>query len=614
MQHVSSKSLVLILLGASTAVTGCPTPPTPTDAPIASDVRASGDTPTPLVLDAFAPPDAFREGPPVLYNESPLNDMALATQALAALGYGTTPPADRSCSECHSITRRRMRAWSVEAQRLRADCLPDSAAASDTAAAEAVACIHANDVHRASNVGIFASGATNAFFSEVFNRGAGATAAAQRADFLERAAMPMQDRPALTQAQYDIVATWFMRGVPALDTVVPPDTRPRDCTPFISPEVITHVESMRTTGWTARNREAGILMHGCAGAASPLGCFATTTRARDTTYGANWDIDATSNLRVLFTVPFSSSYWTRSSVDGRYFALGGGRGSSHTVDLQTGVTMTINNASYDPGFFPDNSAFVWPGRVCEQSLLATNATITLREAQCSNVDFGLYEHVGVGLAGGDYWIVNGEFENDDGGHRLQTEDVPLDFSAVSSQTFTRILNTGAGFTAAGSDAARTPYGGDAVITPSSTHVMTRVGGAATGPVGYSFYRINATTSPSLSVTLDEVASYCTPGNKPGFSLDERYMAIHHYIGADDAVSLGFTGPDDPGFAPYRLFGASNIYLIDLTTGISRRVTNMGPGQYALFPHFRSDGWMYFLVRQGGRASGEYIVASDAALR
>ncbi len=39
---------------------------------------------------------------------------------------------------------------------------------------------------------------------------------------------------------------------------------------------------------------------------------------------------------------------------------------------------------------------------------------------------------------------------------------------------------------------------------------------------------------------------------------------------------------------------------------------MGPGQYALFPHFRSDGWLYFLVRTTG-STGEHIVASDVAM-
>ena len=613
MQHASSKSLVLLLLGASAAAAGCPTNPVTTDSGTTPDSAIQADAPGP-VPDAYAPPDANTMGRPVLYNESSLADMQLATQALAALGYGTSAPADRSCSECHSITRRRMRAWSSEAQRIRADCLSDDALTSDTAAADVVACLHATGNYRAGNAGIFAAGATNAWFSHVFEHGAGAMAATERAAFLEMAAQPMQGRTALTPAQFDIIATWFMRGVPALDAVVPPDTRPRDCTPYVSTEVATHVEAMRTTGWTARNREAGILMFGCEGAASPRDCLATETRARDTTYGATWDMDATSNLRVLHTTTYSSSYWTRSSVDGRYVSQGGGGMSSYTIDLQTGVTMRVRSP-YDPGFFPDNSAFIWPGHVCSQSMLSANpAMITFGESQCSNVEFGLYEHVGVALAGGDFWIVNGEFENDDGGDRVQRQDVPLDFSAVSAQTFTRVINTGSGFTHSGSAAARTPYGADAVITPSSTHVITRVGGAATGPIGYNLYRINATTSPRVSVTLDEVASYCTPGNKPGFSLDERYMAIHHYIGDEDAVSLGFTGPDDPGFAPYRMYGASNIYLIDMTTGVSRRVTNMGPGQYALYPHFRSDGWMYFIVRQGGRGTGEFIVASDAALR
>jgi len=39
---------------------------------------------------------------------------------------------------------------------------------------------------------------------------------------------------------------------------------------------------------------------------------------------------------------------------------------------------------------------------------------------------------------------------------------------------------------------------------------------------------------------------------------------------------------------------------------------MQPGQYALYPHFRSDGWIYFLVRDKNNGK-EHAVASDAAL-
>ena len=42
---------------------------------------------------------------------------------------------------------------------------------------------------------------------------------------------------------------------------------------------------------------------------------------------------------------------------------------------------------------------------------------------------------------------------------------------------------------------------------------------------------------------------------------------------------------------------------------------MKPGQFALFPHFRSDGWLYFIVRDASGASKtEVIAASDWAIR
>ena len=60
-----------------------------------------------------------------------------------------------------------------------------------------------------------------------------------------------------------------------------------------------------------------------------------------------------------------------------------------------------------------------------------------------------------------------------------------------------------------------------------------------------------------------------------------------------------------------LFGAPPIRVV---TGDQRRITNMRPGQYAFFPHFRSDGWIYFIVRDIERTTaGEYMVAANAAL-
>ena len=89
------------------------------------------------------------------------------------------------------------------------------------------------------------------------------------------------------------------------------------------------------------------------------------------------------------------------------------------------------------------------------------------------------------------------------------------------------------------------------------------------------------------------------------------MVFHHYVVDADAVDLGFSSANDTGFADYQEVGSSNLYLVDLTTGDSRRLTNMPAGQYALFPHFRSDGWIYFVVRT--LENEEYFVATDAAL-
>lgn len=44
-----------------------------------------------------------------------------------------------------------------------------------------------------------------------------------------------------------------------------------------------------------------------------------------------------------------------------------------------------------------------------------------------------------------------------------------------------------------------------------------------------------------------------------------------------------------------------------------RVTNMPKGMYALYPSWRSDGWVYFLVRdRRNGAQPDYVAATNAA--
>jgi hypothetical protein len=102
------------------------------------------------------------------------------------------------------------------------------------------------------------------------------------------------------------------------------------------------------------------------------------------------------------------------------------------------------------------------------------------------------------------------------------------------------------------------------------------------------------------------------GAKPAISFDEKFFVTHHYIGPNDWQELGYASANDAGFQALLQKGTANIYMTNIVTGARTRITNMKPGQYAIFPHWRSDGWIYFLVRDKN-TNKEYAVASDAAL-
>lgn len=405
-------------------------------------------------------------------------------------------------------------------------------------------------------------------------------------------------------------------GLPRVDGSLPPaDAPPGSCVEQVSPEVAAHVTEMSASGWIVRNRTAGIMMHGCAGATRPQDCLRNAPLASGTTFGVNWDPPALPNarMRMLFTSNYRTAFWSRSSADGRFVGHG-----NRIVDL-TGPRVITTAAQYDPGFFPDNSGFFYHGsagpRACQQSLLTTGTPtmITLMEAQCTRTGgVGLYQHHAVSLGGEDYYTIYGRYTSDDGGHAPTLSNPAAGFGAGERLNVAVMANTGAGFTVSGTGSVATPMEADAIISPSGRLLLTRLGGPS-GQTAFVLRRLNVTrTGSAVSVTAPVLARYCHAGAKGSISFDERWFVYHRYVVPADAVELGFTGPDDPAFAAYRTRGAANSYLIDLRTGARTRITNMQPGQYALFPHFRSDGWIYIIVRTAG-TTAEHVVASDAAL-
>lgn len=565
--------------------------------------------------------DAGPEPAPVFRNPVDLEDTALATEALRLMG-AAPAGGHGSCSGCHGITRQQIRDWHSLSQAAFSSCFTDLEPATQEDAMAVVDCLRGTgDIpYHPTNIGVFSTAARLPWFAYIFRRAYGESWLEEYFAFTRRAEMPPMRTP-FRQGEFDIIAEWFLRGVPELETALSVDPAPTECTPWISPAVSSHVSEMALAGWAATNEANGILMHGCAGTTDPRDCLAAAPLASESAIGAGWDVIPGAKTRLLHTTSYRSAFWTRSSADGRFVGHGGGPsggGRSSIIDLQDDRVIGVD-ASYDPGFFPDNSGFMFMGGggVCEQNVLTTGAPteITFDEPQCSsNSMVGLYEHVGASLDGGDYWAVHGQFTSDNGGHSRTRTDPRAGFTRSAITELTRMINVGAGFEQDRTFAFNTPYEGDAAISPSSRLLVSRLGDPEGKQLGFVLRRIETTRDgDGITITMPEIARYCLTGGKPAFSYDERWLITHHYVGDNDAdaIELGFTGADDPGYLPYRTEGAANVYVVDLRTGEKTRLTHMQPGQYALFPHFRSDGWIYFIVRTAG-GSYEHVAATDAA--
>jgi hypothetical protein len=154
------------------------------------------------------------------------------------------------------------------------------------------------------------------------------------------------------------------------------------------------------------------------------------------------------------------------------------------------------------------------------------------------------------------------------------------------------------------------------MSPSSELVIGRLAGeGADGEpkhLGYQLFRPESTQeNGNFSVRLEEVGTICHRGLKGQFSFDEAWYVTYDPTKIEDFSELGYSSPEDPEFKALIEQGSSDIFLSNLQTGHQVRITRMGPGQRAMFPHFRSDGWIYFMVKN---PNGErLIVASDAAI-
>jgi hypothetical protein len=554
------------------------------------------ELPTEQVLDVGELPEVDLTGP----------DLAL--EALKVLGANVSDTTDercdgdesscasRRCAECHSVSKGGLRHWldltkrSLDRCKLKLD--PTDMTAEE--ALEAVQCLRArpedpNSVFAADKLGILTTGARYGYFRKLFQKAFGETEwLRQYISFKGRVGMPKGTYSALNEREYAVVLKWFESQLADIDAVIQDPPAPTTCESFVDTEAMgRHINEMTFEGWGAINRENGIRMFGCE-SEDARDCFKGGYPDRSSEWGAG-----KGSLREVIELQFKTSFWTRSSADGRFIANGGGAtGGSTVTDMIRNRDIKVK-ASYDPGFFPDNSGFIYQGGgtgICSQSMLETAEEITFEEEGCIRAtNINLYQHVARGLNGGDYFIINSQFTSDSGRGRSLRNPV-AHFGAAATMKFSPMIFNGTTYEQLRPVIVDSPFEGDSVLSPSGKLVISRLAGGPDGnSLGYVIREVVATrTGDSYSIDISKVmARICIPGAKANISFDERFVSTHQYDG-----------------------DRSIIVMVDMLTGTEHLIADVPPGVKALFPHFRSDNWLYFLVRDGDK---EYVLASDYAV-
>jgi hypothetical protein len=583
--------------------------------------------------------------------DSALGDADLATKALAILG-AKVPNAQQQCNRCHDVNTATLTKWAGDYKTTLA-FLSDESKSKD----ERINYLRRDPADPTSTfapakLGFLTAGTHFGGSASVDKTRTPATHAHAQlltklfdgkddefAKFRANTLMPIEaEYDRLSASEYNAIATWLDKGMPKLKDLLQEEARPTTCTDDFT-QLKAHASEMKTKSWASVNKDNRVPMFACDAGAKPADCFKQTFEGKEIfadsatkDYGKGWAQDG-STVRVLRELAYHTFYWTRTSADGRFVANGmSGGGSDGAVIADLGALLSAGgpktrdiaaSAKYDPDFWPDNKGFMFQGTpnggvFCAQSLLTNPATtrISFNEPQCSKLDtIGLYQTVGQRIGDNsvaDHFVVNGKFASDNPGQTASDHDLEPTFGpdakAIIRVMFAQGNDAESGYQVKQSVELNTPFEGDIMMSRSSTLLGARVAGEH-GQLGYQVRQVTGTfVDNGYRFTLKPIGRICMAGNKANFSFDERFLVTHHYLTRADFAS-------DAEFATYKDKGGSDIFITDFVTGKKQRITHMNPGQFAIFPHFRSDGWLYFMVRDAsGATKKEFIAASDWAIR
>jgi len=581
-----------------------------------------------------------------------LTDDELASKALAIMG-AKVQGADQQCNRCHDVNTATLKKWSDDYKSTMAFLSDESKSPDERINYMRRDPNDATSTFAPAKLGFLSAG-THFGGSAVVDRNRTPTTYKQAnllrtlfkgkddefRRFRANTLMPIEpEYDRLSAGEYETIAAWIDKGMPKLTDLLREEPRPTSCTDDFA-QLKAHASEIKSRSWESVNRDARVPMLACDAGSKTIDCFKQVFEGKEIfpdaakkEYGRGWAQDG-STVRILRELEYKTFYWTRPSADGRFVANGmseGGSDGAVIADLAAALAPggpktrdIMASARYDPDFWPDNKGFMFQGTpnggvFCAQSLLTNPATtrVSFSEPQCSKLDtVGLYQTVGQRIGDNsvaDHFVVNGKFASDNPGLTASDRDLTPTFGpdakAIIRVMFAQGNDAESGYQVKQSVELPTPFEGDIMMARSSELLGARVAGEQ-GALGYSIRRVSGTfADDGYRFTLKPIGRICMPGNKANFSFDERFLVTHHYLTREDFAS-------DEEYAPYKEKGGADLYIADFVTGKKQRITRMKPGQFAIFPHFRSDGWLYFLVRDASDSTKkkEYIAASDWAIR
>jgi len=472
-------------------------------------------------------------------------------------------------------------------------------------------------------LGFFTAGLTLDGFKGLFSGNNNRFANIYRDSWVKNLSMP-KGKPALSQNDFLMALNWLVNDAPGKEKFLIHDG-PQVCSSasetFIGAGVKAHVRRMSLDGegWNFRNLSNGLKMFACE---TNSKCFQNRVSGREVFPKVENLLKSAGEVRILHTIDADSTYWTRSSADGRYISYGGSP-TSTIIDL---MPMLQNKSArkiavegdYDPAFTPDNLSFMFQGqshgsRFCNVSMLAKRdlTTIDFNSSSCSKSDLniGLYQGLGSSLDNGDITTLAGSFKSDEGSTLVQ-DTTPL-FGPDATMEIARIrASESAVFEKISAETFATPYIGNWMLSPSQTLAIGTVSAATPAKKaqhgGYSilFTDADAITSdrkinPSQRSDSNSAQLCVGAGEKPQISYDERYVVYYAYEQHTNLVKSAQS--------------SANLFVIDLLgDGKPVQITRMPKGVFAQFPHFRSDGWVYFDVLDTNKGVRQ-VMATDAIL-